>query len=393
MGRLIAAAGALVVSLDSVVNVAFPAIAGAFGTPPEAMRWVIICYVGTYAVMSFVGGAAADRLGQARVFAAGLLVSAVAFALAAAAESFAWLLVARVIQGLGGGLVYGTAPGLGTAGVAVTARGRALGWVSAGMGVGFAVGPPLAGLLLEVSGWRAIFWVRVPCALAVLAWTLAVPVRGEAPTRRIVAACDVLRPAVLGAGGLAFLANAGIFAVWLLAPFHLILTRGLSPGAASLLFVLTPLGTALAALPAGRLADRVGVRLPMALGLTLEAAGLGALSGTTAESPVALTAVALFAAGFGVGLFQVPNMAAIMAEFPPTQQGAAGGVSFLARTLGVVAGVAVLAELLAVRRAAVGFDRAFAEAFVVAAGAVALAALAATVWRRYTPGRSGRWMS
>ena len=81
----LAAAGALVVSLDSVMNVAFPAMAAAFGVPPEAMRWIIICYVGSYAVMSFVGGVAADRLGHARVFTAGLALSAAAFVLGALA--------------------------------------------------------------------------------------------------------------------------------------------------------------------------------------------------------------------------------------------------------------------------------------------------------------------
>src|SRR3989338_5408972 len=57
MTRWIAAAGAFVVSLDSMVNIAFPSMAAAFRLPPEAMRWVIICYVGTYALMSFGGGA------------------------------------------------------------------------------------------------------------------------------------------------------------------------------------------------------------------------------------------------------------------------------------------------------------------------------------------------
>jgi hypothetical protein len=62
-------------------------------------------------------------------------------------------------------------------------------------------------------------------------------------------------------------------------------------------------------------------------------------------------------------------------------------VSFLARTLGIVAGVAGLAQLVAARRAAAGFDRAFAEAFLAATALVALAALAALAalpWRRYT---------
>lgn len=64
--RSIAAAGAALVSLDSVVNIAFPAMTAAFAVPPDRMRWVIICYVFTYALTSLGGGALADRVGHAR---------------------------------------------------------------------------------------------------------------------------------------------------------------------------------------------------------------------------------------------------------------------------------------------------------------------------------------
>ena len=62
MSRWIAAAGAFVASLDSMVNIAFPAMTAAFAVAPEQMRWVIVCYTGTYALMSFVAGALADAL-------------------------------------------------------------------------------------------------------------------------------------------------------------------------------------------------------------------------------------------------------------------------------------------------------------------------------------------
>ena len=94
-------------------------------------------------------------------------------------------------------------------------------------------------------------------------------------------------------------------------------------------------------------------------------------------------AAALFAAGFGLGVFQVPNMALIMGAFGGAQQGVAGGFAFLARTLGVVSGVLVLAGLFAARREIVGLAAAFGEAFLTAALAVALAAVAAAL-ARYT---------
>jgi len=375
--RWIAAAGAGVISLDSIINVAFPAMAAAFAEPPERLRWVIVCYVLTYSITAFVGGALADRVGHARVFLVGLGLTAVALAVGAAAPTFALLLGARILQGLGGGLVYGTAPGLATLAVAPGARGRALGFLNAGIGVGFTVGPLVAGVLIAHLGWRSTFYVRVPIALGVLAWAVAgLPtVRGAAT--RLVAAADVLRRAVLVPGALSFVANASIFSVWLLAPFYLVLVRGLDAVTAGLLFVLTPLGTAAAAPLAGVAADRFGARSPMVGGLVLEALGLLALSRAGATTDLPVIGGALLAAGVGVGVFQVPNMAEIMGAFGSAQQGAAGGFAFLARTLGVVTGVLLLAALFAARRDTVGLQPAFGEAFLVAGLAVGVAGAAA----------------
>src|SRR2546427_113170 len=247
MVRWVAAAGAFVVSLDSMVNIAFPAIAVAFGAPPERMRWIIICYTGSYAVMSFVAGAAADRIGHAPVFRVGLALSVAGFALCGAAPSFPLLLAGRAVQGVAGGLV---------------------------------------------------------------------------------AVRDVLRAPVLVASGLSFVANAAIFAIWLLAPFYIVGVRGLSASAGGVLFMLTPLGTAAAAPLAGWLSDRLGARAPMVAGLALEAVGLAALSRADAATPLAAVVLALAAAGFGPRVFPGPNIARGVAAFPPRPPGAPGGPSF-----------------------------------------------------------------
>jgi MFS transporter, DHA2 family, multidrug resistance protein len=372
--RWAAAAGAFVVSLDSTMNIAFPAIAAAFAVPPERVRWVIICYVLVYALTSLAGGALADRVGHGRVFRMGLVLSVVSFVAGGMAPSFGWLLGARVLQGLGGGCVYGTSPGLVTLGVPSLQRGRALGFLGAGMGLGLTLGPVIAGVLVDAFGWRSIFHLRVPLALASLAWAWIVMPAGAA-------ARDLVRRPVLLAGALSFVANAGMFAIWLLAPFYLVTARGLHASIAGLLFMLTPLGTTLAAPLAGRVADRLGAAAPVVSGLALEAAGLTLLSRADPASSVALVAAALFVAGFGLGMFQVPNMAIVMGEFPASQQGAAGGFTFLARTLGIVVGVLGLAHLFAARRLVVGLAPAAAEAFLAAGLTVAAAAVVAAATR------------
>jgi MFS family permease len=380
--RWIAAVGALVISLDSTMNIAFPAIAAAFAVPPERVRWVIVCYVLVYALLSLVAGALADRVGHGRVFRLGLALSVIAFVMGGLAPTFGWLLIARVLQGLGGGCVYGTAPGLVTLGVASDQRGRALGFLAAAMGLGLTVGPVIAGVLVDAFGWRAVFHLRVPLMLATLIWAVRVVPGAPAPRApRVVAAGELLRGRVLFPGALSFVANAGMFAIWLLAPFYLVAGRGMSATVAGVLFMLTPLGTTLAAPLAGRLSDRTAARVPVAAGLGLEAAGLVLLSRADPTSPLLVVVIALFAAGFGLGTFQVPNMAVTMAAFPALQQGAAGGFAFLARTLGVVTGVLGLAQLFAVRRLSVGLAPAAAEAFLAAGIAVGLAAIVAGVIR------------
>jgi hypothetical protein len=81
--------------------------------------------------------------------------------------------------------------------------------------------------------------------------------------------------------------------------------------------------------------------------------------------------------GLGVGIFQVPNLAEMMAAFPPAQQGAAGGLAFLSRTVGSAAGVQVTAMIFDSRVASDGFLAAFHTAFAAAAGACGVAALLA----------------
>src|SRR5438876_11206619 len=90
--------------------------------------------------LSFAGGALGDRIGYRPVFVVGMAGSAVAYVVAAAAPTFGWLLAGRVMQGLAGGLVYGTAPAIVTAGADRTGRTRALGFLNGALGLAFAIG-------------------------------------------------------------------------------------------------------------------------------------------------------------------------------------------------------------------------------------------------------------
>lgn len=378
MSVAVAALGALVVSLDASVNIAFPAMSVAFDVGPVSIRWVIVCYVLTYALTAFGAGLLADRFGPGPVFTAGLWISTAAFAGYLVVSSFGLLLAARVLQGVGGGLIYGTAPALITLALPRERHGFGLGRLALGMGVGLTLGPIVGGALVDVSGWRAVFLYRAPLALAVgVLALLQLPRGGRGGVWRLPPRTEWLRGSVLGALLLSALANWAQFAVWLLVPYYLVGVLGLSTARAGLLFTLTPLGTAAMSPLAGRITDRAGPRLPITLGLTAEAAGLILISRLDATSSWPLVGAALALVGLGLGLFQVPNLTQVMRAFPAAGQGAAGGLAFMSRTLGIVAGVQASATVFGGLERAVGWSGAFTAAFALAGGVCALAAVLA----------------
>src|SRR6202008_4772858 len=97
--------GTAVVPLDTAVNIAFPAITRGFALATTDIQWVVICYVLTYTALTLALGRIGDIYGHARVFRAGLIWSTIALALCALAPSFATLLVARFLQGVGSALI------------------------------------------------------------------------------------------------------------------------------------------------------------------------------------------------------------------------------------------------------------------------------------------------
>jgi MFS family permease len=391
MPVLLAAAGFLLVGLDGSVNIAFPSMVAAFHVDPTTVRWVIICYVGTYALTAFAAGVLADRLGPGRVVRAGLLLSAVCFTAYAMVSSFGALLALRVVQGVSGGLIYGAAPALVTLSLPPARHGWGLGWASFGLALGLCVSPLIGGVLVNAFGWKGTFLFRAPVAalMMALAARRAGPREAGAGAWRMVAPADIFRRPVLHAGLLAFLANSAQFTVWLLVPFYLVSERGLTPGMGGLLFMLTPLGTVVAAPLGGRATDRWGPRGPMILGLAAEAAGLLFVARCGGSTPLPLVGAALGLVGFGLGIFQVPNIAQAMAAFPARHQGAAGGFAFLSRTLGVVVGVQSSAWLFGSRLGVLGFLPAFRFTFdvaaIVCAAATFLALLPAHRRARHTP--------
>jgi MFS family permease len=349
----------------------------AFGIGPAAIKWVVISYVLTYAIVSLGSGWLADRVGHATIFVAGLWLSAFALGLSGLPPTYGLFLVVRAAQGLGAGLVYGSAPALVTLSVPGSARGRRLGVLNLGIGLGFAAGPAIGGLLVEALGWQWVYLFRTPLMLLVAgSATLALrrePAGGRVPREPVWSA---LTPAVLTATLLTLLANLAMFAVWLLVPYYLVDLLGQPPSLGGLLFLLTALGTAVAAPLSGWGADRLGTRWLVVAGLAVEGAGLFGVSRLEATSHAGLVALPLLLVGLGLGIFTVPNMSLVMGALPRARQGVAGGLVWATRTFGVLLGISLASFVFEWRqRATASFMTAFRDTFLVSTAVCFIALL------------------
>ncbi|HUJ97286.1 MAG TPA: MFS transporter [Stellaceae bacterium] len=390
--------GTAIVPLDSAVNIAFPAITRAFGLPLPAIQWLVVAYVLTYAGLLLAMGRIGDLAGHLIVFRAGLAWSALALAACALAPSYPLLLAARVAQGIGSALVLACGPALLTQLYRDSDRTRALGHYTMLFALSAALGPLLGGVLVACWGWPAVYWFRVPIALAALllprqaapaprggfdraAFDLAGAVLLALALAALILAIDRLREAaaveaaaLLLAAILAFagffrrqrraaqpiidvavfrapgfalvnlgsvLVNLASFAVLLLVPYELARIAALPDTLAGGVLAASGLGTVVGSPLGAALARRSGASAVTALGAVLAAAGLALVAlGGTASLAILLLGLAL--QGLGLGLFQVAYMDIVTGTIAPGARGVAGSLALLTRTVGLVLGASLL---------------------------------------------------
>jgi MFS family permease len=439
---VIVLAGAIVAPLDTAVNVAFPAITNAFGLELPAIRWIVILYMLTYGGFMLIGGRLGDLYGYRRVFGLGLGVVALSFVGSALAPSYAVLIAARIAQGVGMALILGCGPALSLSLYDEAARTRVLGYYASMFALGTALGPLLGGVLVGPFGWQAVFWMRVPLALAVLVllrfvatvphksgrafdtagaallalWTgalvLALSLSGVATLwlglvavvafvgfvlREARIAEPILRPALFRDASFTILnllniaVNLAAFAVLLLGPYYFVRVSGLGALGVGLLLGTWAGGTLLGAAMAERLGRRFGLQRVGFAGIALCVLGLGAAGFWDAQTALVAAGSALLVQGFGVGLFQVAYADGVVAALPREDRGVAGSLTMLTRMLGIVGGATLFAALFrdaegAALAAGLSAGDAFLEgfryAFRCAAGGLSLCFFANLLVRR-----------
>jgi EmrB/QacA subfamily drug resistance transporter len=180
---VIATAQLMVVLDATIVNVALPHIQTALHFSGTNLEWVVNAYALAFGGLLLLGGRSGDLLGRRRIFIAGILLFSLASLLGGFATSEAWLLTARVVQGIGGAFAAPTALSL----IAVTfpegpPRNRAMGVYAAMSIAGGGIGLMAGGLLVEYASWRWVLFVNVPIGLVVA--FLATRVLPESTRRR-----------------------------------------------------------------------------------------------------------------------------------------------------------------------------------------------------------------
>jgi EmrB/QacA subfamily drug resistance transporter len=201
--------GAFMVLLDvSIVNVALPSIEREFGVSAGTVQWVVSGYALAFGLALVPAGRLGDTIGRRRMFLIALSAFVLTSALTGAAQTTGWLLAARLLQGVAGGMLIPQNVGLIQDMFRGAERARAFGVLGSIVGLSTATGPVVGGLILDLAGnqdgWRWVFYVNVPIGLVALVLAARlVPARSTAGTRGTH--LDLVGSLLLGAGVLGLL--------------------------------------------------------------------------------------------------------------------------------------------------------------------------------------------
>ena len=176
---IIVCIGAFLVPLSlSASLVAIPAIAKDLAANAVYVSWIPAAFILSNMVVMLPAGRASDIYGRKRIYQLGSGIFLAGSMIAGLSQNIEWLLFARVIQGFGAGMFFGTGMAIIGSVYQDGGRGAALGWVVACVYFGLSVGPLLGGWLTDNFGWQSVFLSMVPFILASMMLTF-VKLKGE----------------------------------------------------------------------------------------------------------------------------------------------------------------------------------------------------------------------
>ena len=436
--------GSFVVILDMlVVATALTAIQRDLHASMADLEWTVNAYTLSFAVLLMTGASLGDRFGRRRMFAAGLALFSLASAACALAPDAATLIAARAVQGAGAAAVIPVALGLLNSAFPPERRGWALGIYGSVTGLAALLGPILGGALTQGLAWQWIFWLNVPLGLGAIPFVLRRVKEGFGQGTAVdlpglllfsVAAVGLVwglvRADAAGWGSdevLGTLAAGAVFAALFVGwegrartpmlPLRLFRSRAFSAGN-TVIFLLNasmtgavffmtqyqqvallhgPLAAGVRMLPwgiapfliaprAGALADRVGERPLITVGLVLQAAGMGWIAlAATPHAGYAVLVAPMFLSGIGFSLAIPAVTKAVVSTSAPSDIGKASGAYSTMRQLGGAFGVAIPAAAFSAAGSYVSpaaFSDGFRTAMAVIAGLALLGAVAGALLPR-----------
>jgi EmrB/QacA subfamily drug resistance transporter len=389
----------------TIVNVALPSIERDLHASFSDLQWVVDAYALTLAAVLLTAGSIADLIGRRRVFALGVALFTAASLLCGLSHTPLLLNLARGLQGIGGAMMFACSLALLAAGYQGRDRGTAFGVWGATTGAAVAVGPLAGGVLTQVIGWQAIFFVNVPIGLVVIAlalrtvgesrnphgggidWAglvtfsgalfllvfalirgntegwgstlilgmligagvllvafLAVELRGRA------AMLDLglfRKPAFDGASLAAFVLSAAMFSMFLYLTLYIQNQLGYTALQSGLRFLPTTLLSFLVAPVSGKLAERFGVRWFVGAGLLLVAVGLLLMTGRGPSDGFVGLLPGLAVSGIGIGMVNPALATAAVGVVEPMRAGMASGINSTFRQVGIATGIAAWGAVFA----------------------------------------------
>ena len=380
--------------------IALPDVERELGTSLLTLVWVILAYMVASTVLLLPAGRLGDQLGRRRLYVGGLALFTLASLGAGFADSGTALIVWRVVQGVGGALVFANSGALVTDAFPREQLGLAMGTNTMVAAVGLVVGPVLGGWLVGF-GWAWVFWFNVPLGLAGTVWAALVlrELTGPEAGRSYdllgnalalggltglvlglsdagldgwgapmviegLAAAAVLLPSFVlvemrtrapmldlslfrirvywTAATAAFLNGLARFALMFLFVFYFQGPQGDDPIMAGIKLIPLAAGMLVASPLAGWWADRRGSRAPAVLGMLLTAVGLAGMTTLEVGSPFWQSGLWLALVGVGSGVFNSPNTAAMMGSVPPHRRGIASGTRTMLQNTGAVISIALM---------------------------------------------------
>jgi EmrB/QacA subfamily drug resistance transporter len=375
--------------MGSSVNVALPMIARDFSMTALSLSWVASSFLLAAAIALVPLGRLADIYGRKIFFLSGSLIFALSSLLCiwSAAESF--FIAMRVIQGIGGAMIFSTGTAMLISAYPPSDRGKILGINIAAVYIGLTVGPFIGGLLTQHLGWKTIFIFNAALGaiVALLTFCMAKEDRPEAAGEEFDLAGSFLYaialfalmygfsqlPSPLGGAliaigiicfvffirqqlkkpfpllnihlfrdnrvfafsNLAALINyCATFAVTFLLSLYLQHVKMMTPSHTGFVLVVEPLLQALFSPLAGRLSDRYEPRIISSIGMSLTVVGLSGLILTAADTPLYYIVICLALLGIGFAFFSSPNVNAIMSSVENKFYGIASATQATMRLVG-----------------------------------------------------------